>query len=654
MMYNLLNGYLYKKDIDNPEPFRYQSGPNKGKITKFPLSGDPLRGVGDIDGQGDNSGPGDRRMLLSTGPVTFVPGDTLELIEARVCGMGTPYHPYAVEWLKKNVRQIKAQYPNFITQDRLPTPQLDAVAVNGAIHIDWGHNQELIYDTEQKPTGNSYKFEGYNIRQLPEADAPLKESVRIASYDLPSPPRLITGYAYDESAGMLIEKPLAFGTNSGIQRFLTVTRDTINQQNFIDGQSYHFAVTAYYYSDINDLPFPVIESKPGRFSLRAQADNPGYSISSGEILSVVHTGLSHGNVKPIVVNPAMVTGHSYQISFSDYNNWSVTDITDGVIKAENQSNLSGDYNYPIIDGILPVVTGPEYNHLSGWDYDGNRWVSGYNWGGQEFFGGLDIGHRFLGSTLDSTELVPVRLEFQDQSGVDLSGYLSEGAVYRRDQDYAYAGTGQLPFAAYDVSDPDNPRRLNISFCEQDSGGWYEANFIWDMGWNGNEFPGSEGAHEYIFIMNSSYDGGKNYNDTNNGIRSDVLFAIWPGNRGSRIYLLSVFTMDIEVDLANTPQDVFTFTAPAPADIPNRFQVYHNYPNPFNNSTTIRYWLPEKSLTTLQIFDILGRKVATPINQVHEQGEYFFQWQPNNIASGIYFYRLISGNYSHLFKMIYIK
>ncbi len=305
---------------------------------------------------------------------------------------------------------------------------------------------------------------------------------------------------------------------------------------------------------------------------------------------------------------------------------------------------------------MPIVTGPEYTRLSGWDYEGNRWVSGYQWGGQEFFGGLDIGHRFMGSTLDTLDLVPVRLVFQDQASVDESGFISEGAVYHRNEDYAHAGTGQLPFAAYDMVDPDQPRRLNICFVEDDREGasGQNANLIWDMGWNGHEF-GSNGAREYIFIMNSTYDGGINYNNANNGTQSDVLFAIWPQARGSYPNLFSEFTMDIEVEIANTPQDIFTFTAPEADEVPNRFQVYQNYPNPFNNSTTIRYWLPANEMTKLEIFDIRGRKVDTPVNQIQDQGEYHYVWQPGNIASGLYFcklsLRLLFPSYeNYLYKM----
>ena len=77
--------------------------------------------------------------------------------------------------------------------------------------------------------------------------------------------------------------------------------------------------------------------------------------------------------------------------------------------------------------------------------------------------------------------------------VSSHGYISKGAVYRRDKGYEYEGTGELPIAAYDISDPDNPRRLNICFVEDDNQEGVTANLIWDMGWTGSEFPGDRGG-----------------------------------------------------------------------------------------------------------------------------------------------------------------
>ncbi len=67
--------------------------------------------------------------------------------------------------------------------------------------------------------------------------------------------------------------------------------------------------------------------------------------------------------------------------------------------------------------------------------------------------------------------------FQDKAGVDADGFISKGAVYRRDLGYPFAGIGQLPFACYDISDPQNPCRVNICFVESDGEAGAAANNI---------------------------------------------------------------------------------------------------------------------------------------------------------------------------------
>lgn len=85
--YNLLRGFSSASDdINNPVPYLHGSGPNAGQPTKFPLNGNPVAGTGDIDAQGNNPAPSDRRMAICSGPFTMVPGDTQEVIIAIVGG----------------------------------------------------------------------------------------------------------------------------------------------------------------------------------------------------------------------------------------------------------------------------------------------------------------------------------------------------------------------------------------------------------------------------------------------------------------------------------------------------------------------------------------------------------------------------------------
>jgi len=80
----------------------------------------------------------------------------------------------------------------------------------------------------------------------------------------------------------------------------------------------------------------------------------------------------------------------------------------------------------------------------------------------------------------------------------------------------------------------------------------------------------------------------------------------------------------------------------------------NYPNPFNASTTIRFQLAENSEVVLDIFDTVGRRIATLVNEERPPGVYFEQFQGNRFASGTYFIRIVAGDFMEVQKMAIIK
>ena len=88
--------------------------------------------------------------------------------------------------------------------------------------------------------------------------------------------------------------------------------------------------------------------------------------------------------------------------------------------------------------------------------------------------------------------------------------------------------------------------------------------------------------------------------------------------------------------------------------PKDFKLEQNYPNPFNPTTTIQYQLPSDARVTLKVYDILGGEVATLVNEEQEAGYREVQFNGSNIASGMYIYRLTSGNFSSIKKMLMIK
>jgi uncharacterized repeat protein (TIGR01451 family) len=91
-----------------------------------------------------------------------------------------------------------------------------------------------------------------------------------------------------------------------------------------------------------------------------------------------------------------------------------------------------------------------------------------------------------------------------------------------------------------------------------------------------------------------------------------------------------------------------------AALPISYELYQNFPNPFNPSTMFRFDLPAVGLVTLQIYDLLGREIRTLINEVKEPGRYSLEWSGANVSSGVYFYRLSSGDFTMTKKFILQK
>lgn len=100
------------------------------------------------------------------------------------------------------------------------------------------------------------------------------------------------------------------------------------------------------------------------------------------------------------------------------------------------------------------------------------------------------------------------------------------------------------------------------------------------------------------------------------------------------------------------------------NLPTNFSLHQNYPNPFNPSTTINYSVPKASLITIKVFDILGREMATLVNEQKTAGNYSVQFSAKggsasdgnggSLASGIYFYRMQAGSFVLTKKPVLLK
>jgi hypothetical protein len=85
-----------------------------------------------------------------------------------------------------------------------------------------------------------------------------------------------------------------------------------------------------------------------------------------------------------------------------------------------------------------------------------------------------------------------------------------------------------------------------------------------------------------------------------------------------------------------------------------FALKQNYPNPFNPSTTIMFEVPKSSVVRLSVYDLLGREVSALLNERRDAGVHEVEFEGSNLASGVYFYRLQTGDFVQTKKLMILK
>jgi hypothetical protein len=90
------------------------------------------------------------------------------------------------------------------------------------------------------------------------------------------------------------------------------------------------------------------------------------------------------------------------------------------------------------------------------------------------------------------------------------------------------------------------------------------------------------------------------------------------------------------------------------ELPSQFILNQNYPNPFNPTTTINYSVPKSGIVKIKVYDLLGREVATIVNENKPAGNYNIEFNASKLTSGIYFYRMEAGSFSQTKKLLLLK
>lgn len=662
----------------------------QGNATSFVLTGDPQSGRGWLDGQ--QFPAGDRRLGLASGPFTMAPGDSQEIVVAQIAAGATPGvdRLAAIGLLKFFDKSAQLAYDNFFSLPAPPpAPKLTVTELNNSILLNWGTDVTAVGATENSDT-RGFKFQGYNIYQLPSASSTITEARKIAVFDVAGDGvTRITDQVFDPAIGVVTSKVVQLGTDSGIKRFLKVTGDAFNGGSpLVNGIRYYFAVTAYSYNpDPNAVPNN-LENPLQVLTVIPHSSNPGvvYSSSSGDTVKVTHNGPSDGSVIALVIDPARVTGQTYSVGFGDDGHggtiWKLYNTVRGDTLLSNQANQTGDEDYLITDGVQVKVVGPPPG-MKGFSIPNGarRWTfanaSGFGMEGFSGAMGYAAGNWFSGSTVTAAQMrnTLFKLAATDTDGNLLDAndanssfayrYLRSATapparpefapfIVNPTAGYAYQDFRKVPFAAFNV-ETNPPTRLSIGFLENNQPGGRVNGKYWPPYSDENvDNTAGTGPREWFFVFDVPYSQTPNATLTVDILNVTVPMTWFgtPNRRGANIAFSAGDEFLIEANHVNGPDDVFTFTAPAvtftekqaKADV-NQINVFPNpyygvnteEINKYNRFVTFNH-LPERAI--IRIFNLAGVQVKEIVKDPVANPGQFMRWDLANesglpVGSGLY-------------------
>jgi hypothetical protein len=665
--WNLLRGFR-PRPISPPQR---KIDPTTTQPSLFWVSGDPTTQTGWLD-----AGPGDRRILMSSGPVAQVSvGDTIETVVAMVAGIGSD-RLSSVKVLKfyDNAAQI-AFNQLFDLPKAPPSPKFTLTPLDGAVVIDWGSDLDGVAATEGQDE-KTYKFEGYNVYQLPSASASISQAVKLATFDLQNEITTIKQTTFDPQSGELLDLPAQLGKNTGIQRSLRITTDKLRERPLSNGQTYYFTVTAYNYSPVDTLAIRTLESPLQITAVVPQTPRPGvrYAETTGQSVAVTKvsgTGFSDVKTLPItVVDPTKTKSADYRVSI-DKNaqgnlQWTLRNLSAGqdLLTSANLGSVdtgdpNDDFDFPIVNGLRIAVPQVPARLISDSTkfVKGTPWLEGFRYDAgspasadHAITTGADLAVHYLGafgSNFNPRNQVPVLLKFgpsHKQKAYRLRR-TGPGATYLIQPTNP---TPEINVTAFEVTDPKNPRQLTISWRDQIGDG------VW------NPAVGTDNV-EVIFIHFRSYDPTMSqYAHSGNG-QTEIPSEVTIGDKADIMYGVSFAVVeghtlnesDIEYKIRPIIRlgqgDQYTFSTKGTSELVDvakkDVDVVNVFPNPyyglnraeigrFDRYVTFNH-LPKKA--TIRIFTLAGVLVRTLMKDDATQ---FRRWDLQNeeglpAASGIY-------------------
>ncbi|HQU71072.1 MAG: T9SS type A sorting domain-containing protein [Calditrichaeota bacterium] len=653
---------------DPVDPSLYGTGGEATSDSNYFYNGDPVAGTGWLDTR-----PTDKRFMMNTGPFQLAAGDTQDVVVAYIVSRGANALN-SLSTLRTHDILAQAAYDNnFLAAPPLPPVNAYVEEKNNAVEFTIDLRAQREYGLQQDIVGQ-VGWEGIQIYQVRTDDFDSEtvngfDNIRLlATYDLNN--EFGNLYVDTDQGRVLVSNGFGnldssdvYGVEFPTLRF-TVTEDAFTGEPLINYTSYNFAIVPYGLNvdlatlnenttTADDYVLPGgIFGKPlqtGRFTVMP-GGSENVPFGSSEASRVA--GISEGRLSVEVLDPDAVKGDTYQVSFfGNGNYWKIDNQTTGTNVLDSLTFQAVDQNtvsFPVVDGVAfqlydvadslksVAVTADSVwlqgNKLSGF---GDSLL--FNWGFDLAVyaqNNPSIERVGINVNTQKQDYFPVRLVVDTAPSAATQAY-----YYTRNQQLFlanfYGGLVNSTVSAFDMSDPNNPRQLNILY-----------NAL-----NG-ELLFTPGNTNLIMVMNTDYNTGDVYNP--NGGRefredvymvanlelatgaglgaSQMIFDVTPSRPNNDEVVYEVATADLlPVQSEEEKQDMLGMVN----IVPNPYYAYSAYEESYD--APVLKFTHLSGPATIRIFNLAGQLVKT-IEKTDSAVE--TSWDLRNevglrIASGMY-------------------
>lgn len=501
-------------------------------------------------------------------------------------------------------------------------------------------------------------------------------------------------------AGLPIVPPYGLGTpsdfpESGLSRLVQINQ-TQFPQNYGGvsaiqyGQMYKFIVCAYAVSGSSNpkRKFKVLRNNLGSALFEViPKPYPESSTFYFRNSDTINTNRRDLGLKPVVVGQEYLQNAIYRVFFN------TPDTTYSILKSTNSGasfyslkdrlkalpyTKSHDSSR-IFDGILlktemiksynrGIIKDPTafsdsiQTRKYGWDYlPSNQYVTGSKYYSTYPYQSKSMSMTFptmgtfnnVKSLLRYDQLRKVKIVFSNVNKQYAYRYLDTSRA--SDAFFMFRGMTEVPFQVY-MTDSTATRQLNCAFVE--------SNDVLPA--TGQWAPGADtlGRKLLLYVFNSSYDTSVTSYKTKNlyiSLTIDVMYVWAPRLLNAGANFTEGDSLIIYPYTVTMPGVMYEFSTKAPIipivepTVPVDYELYPNYPNPFNNSTTIRFGLPKMSYVTIKVYNILGQMVKLLAdNQRFDAGVQRVSFTGNNLSSGVYFYTIQTEKFKKSRRMVLVK